>query len=177
MDLHGKHIALLVAPQFRDEEVFQPIDDFTRDGATVVVIGLTHGAVHGKLGGTIEPDQTIGEARASDFDAVILPGGQAPEFLRLDQRVIDFVRALDARGAIVAAVCHGPQVLISADLLSGRRATCYRGIRDDVKLAGALYEDSAVVVDGHLITSREPTDLPRFHEAIREALTRTLAVH
>lgn len=177
MDLHGKHIALLVAPQFRDEEVFEPIDYFTRAGASVVVIGLTRGAVRGKLGGTIEPDQLLAEARAKDFDAVILPGGQAPEVLRLDPDVLDFVRAFDARHAVVAAICHGPQVLISADLLRGRRATCYQGIRDDVKLAGALYEDAPVVVDGHLITSREPSDLPRFHEAIREALARTLAVH
>jgi protease I len=177
MDLHGKHIALLVAPQFRDEEVFEPIDFFTRAGASVVVIGLVHGSVRGKLGGTIEPDALLAAVRPADFDAVILPGGQAPETLRLDARVLDFVRALDARGAVVAAVCHGPQVLISADLLRGRRATCYKGIRDDVKLAGALYEDAPVVVDGHLITSREPADLPRFHQAIFEALTRTLAVH
>ncbi len=177
MDLHGKHIAMFVAPQFRDEEVFEPIDYFNRHGASVVVIGLTRGAVRGKLGGTIEPDQIIDEARAADFDAVLLPGGQAPETLRLDVRVLDFVKALDVRGAVVAAVCHGPQVLISADLLRGRRATCYKGIRDDVVLAGAIYEDAPVVVDGRLITSREPGDLPLFHEAIREMLIGSLAVH
>lgn len=177
MDLHGKHIAVLVAPQFRDEEVFEPIDYFNRHGASVVVVGLTHGPVRGKLGGTIEPDQTIDEARPTDFDAIILPGGQAPEILRLDTRVLDFVRAVEERDAVVAAVCHGPQILISADLLRGRRATCYKGIRDDVVLAGALYEDVPVVVDGRLITSREPADLPRFHDAIRELLIGSLAVH
>jgi protease I len=177
MDLHGKRIAVLVAPQFRDEEVFEPIDYFNRHGATVVVIGLSHGPVRGKLGGTIEPDQNIDETRATDFDAIILPGGQSPEVLRLDSRVLDFVRAVEARDAVVAAVCHGPQILISADLLRGRRATCYKGIRDDVVLAGALYEDAPVVVDRRLITSREPADLPRFHEAIRELLIGSLAVH
>jgi protease I len=86
------------------------------------------------------------------------------------------VRSFDRRHATIAAVCHGPQVLISADLLRGRRATCYKGIRDDLRLAGAFYEDAPVVVDGHLITSREPGDLLRFHEAIKEALAAQPAV-
>jgi protease I len=175
MDLHGKHIALLVAPQFRDEEVFEPIDFFNRHGAGVTVLGLTTGPVRGKLGGSIEPDRLLSEVRAEDFDLVLIPGGQAPETLRLEPRVLDFVRSFDRRKAPIAAICHGPQVLISADLLRGRRATCYRGIRDDVKLAGALYEDRPVVVDGHLITSRAPGDLPQFHEAMMEQLTRTMA--
>lgn len=175
MDLHGKKIALLVAAQFRDEEVFEPIDYFNRQGASVTVLGLSRGPVRGKLGGSIEPDALLAGARAEDFDAVLLPGGQAPEVLRLDPGVLEFVRGFDRRKATIAAICHGPQVLISADLLRGRRATCYKGIRDDLKLAGAVYEDSPVVVDGHLITSREPGDLPRFHEAMHEALTKTVA--
>jgi protease I len=172
MELQGKRIALLVAPQFRDEEVFEPIDYLNQLGAEVVVLGLSKGPVRGKLGGSIEPDRRLRDANPEDFDALILPGGQAPEVLRLDPFVLEFVKAFDRQGGVVAAICHGPQVLISADLLRGRRATCYKGIRDDVILAGALYEDSAVVEDGHLITSRAPADLPFFHEAIRNALVR-----
>ena len=173
MDLYGKHIALLVAPMFRDEEVFEPIDYFNARGAEVVVLGATRARVFGKLGGSIVPDRGLAEVSPDLFDAVILPGGQAPETLRLDPAVLAFVRELDDRHATVAAICHGPQVLISAERLRGRRATCYKGIRDDVKLAGALYEDSPVVVDGNLITSREPGDLSRFQAAIEDALLKT----
>jgi protease I len=175
MDLHGKHLAILVAPMFRDEEVFEPIDWFNARGADVAVIALARGRVPGKLGGVIEPDRLLSAVTPDTFDALILPGGQAPETLRLEPSVLSFVRAFDDRKATLAAICHGPQILISADRLRGRRVTCYKGIRDDVKLAGALSEDAPVVVDGHLITSREPRDLPRFHEAIAEALLKTVA--
>ena len=175
MELHGKHLALLVAPMFRDEEVFEPLDYFNACGADVAVLGLTRGRVPGKLGGSIEPDRLIAGATPDRYDALILPGGQAPEVLRLEPSVLALVRAFDERKLTIAAICHGPQILISADLLNGRRVTCYKGIRDDVKLAGGLYEDAPVVVDGHLITSREPRDLPRFHEAIADALLKTVA--
>jgi len=170
MDLHAKRIALLVAPMFRDEEVFEPIDALTARGADVVALGLTKGLVRGKLGGSISPDGLLAAALPQEFDAVILPGGQAPEVLRLDPDVLAFVRAFDRRRTPIAAICHGPQVLISAGLLEGRRVTCYRGIRDDVRLAGARYEDAPVVVDGHLITSRAPEDVPVFLEALADAL-------
>ena len=175
MDLHGKRIALLVAPMFRDEEVFEPIDHFTARGCEVVVLGLTRGPVRGKLGGSIAPDRLLNDARAEEFDALYLPGGQAPETLRLDPGVLALVREFDRRKMTIAAICHGPQVLISAGLLRGRHVTCYRGIKDDVVLAGARYEDAPVVTDGHLITSREPSDLPRFHEALADALGKTVA--
>lgn len=175
MDLKGKHLALLVAPMFRDEEVFEPIDYFTTRGAEVVVLSLAKGLVFGKLGGQIEPDRLLSSVLPDAFDALILPGGQAPEILRLEPSVLAFVRAFDDRRMALAAICHGPQILISADRLRGRRVTCYKGIRDDVRLAGALYEDTPVVVDGNLITAREPRDLPRFHEAIADALLKTVA--
>ncbi len=170
MDLHGKRIALLVAPMFRDEEVFEPIDELTAQGADVVVLGLTRGLVRGKLGASISPDRLVQSALPQEFDAVLVPGGQAPEALRLDEDVLAFVRACDRRKLPIAAICHGPQVLISAGLLEGRRVTCYRGIRDDVKLAGGLYEDAPVVIDGNLITSREPGDVPPFLAALVHAL-------
>ena len=168
--LAGRRIALLVAPMFRDEEVFEPLEVLRARGATVTVLGLDGSPAPGKLGGVVEPDGRIVDARPDDFDAVILPGGQAPERLRLDAATLAFVHEFARRGRLIAAICHGPQVLISADLLRGRRATCYEGIRDDVKLAGAHYEDAPVVVDGNLITSRKPEDLPSFHDAITAAL-------
>jgi protease I len=161
---------------FRDEEVFEPLEFFRQHGAKIVVLCLSRGMVRGKMGGWIEPDSLLSEVKPESFDAVYIPGGQAPETLRLERIVLDVVRSFDRRHATIAAVCHGPQVLISADLLRGRRATCYKGIRDDLRLAGAFYEDAPVVVDGHLITSREPGDLLRFHEAIKEALAAQPAV-
>jgi protease I len=175
MDLYGKHLALLVAPMYRDEEVFEPIDYFNARGAEMVVLGLAKGCIRGKLGGEILPDRLLSAVTPDAFDALILPGGQAPESLRIEPSVLAFVRAFDDRKATLAAICRGPQVLISADRLRGRRVTCFKGIRDDVRLAGALYEDSPVVVDGNLITAREPRDLPDFHDAIADALLKTVA--
>lgn len=170
MELTGKRIGILVADNFRDEEVFEPFDYLEELGASVLLVGLARGAVVGKLGGKVEAEKSVDEVSADDFDALVLPGGQAPERLRLDRRVLDLVREVDHRQGVVAAVCHGPQILISAGLLPGRRVTCYEGIRDDVRLAGADYSDLPVVVDGHLITSRKPEDLPQFNAAIRQAL-------
>lgn len=170
MDLEDKQIGMLVADQFRDEEVFEPFDYLEEQGATVVLIGIERGPVSGKLGGKVEAEKSIGEVSAEEFDALILPGGGAPEKLRLDPRVLDLVRKFDRRGAPIAAICHGPQILISAGLLKGRRSTCYEGIRDDVKLAGAQYVDEPLVVDRNLITSRHPGDIPRFNKAIHDAL-------
>ncbi len=170
MELDGKRIGILIADKFRDEEVFEPFDYLEELGASVVLVGLTRGTVTGKLGGKIEAVKTIAEVKARDFDALILPGGQAPERLRLNAHVLDLVREFDRGQGVLAAICHGPQILISAGLLKGRRVTCYVGIRDDVKLAGAVYSDEAVVVDGNLITSRKPEDIPAFNQAIRQAL-------
>jgi protease I len=171
MELEGKRVGILVADKFRDEEVFAPFDYLEELGAAVLLVGLERGPVTGKLGGRVEAEKGIAEVRASDFDALILPGGQAPERLRLDARVLDLVREFDRGEGVLAAICHGPQILISAGLLKGRRATCYVGIRDDVRLAGALYSDEPVVVDGHLVTSRKPEDIPAFNDAVRRGLT------
>jgi len=170
MELTGKKIGILVADHFRDEEVFEPFDYFEKLGASVLLVGLTRGPVKGKRGGRVEAEKAVHEVAARDFDALILPGGQAPEWLRLDERVLALVRDFDRAGGVLAAICHGPQILISAGLLRGRRATCYVGVRDDVKLAGAIYSDEPVVVDGNLITSRVPEDIPAFDAAIRQAL-------
>ena len=133
------------------------------------VISLTSDPVKGKHGLTVKPDLTFSEAKPEEFDCVIIPGGWAPDRLRRYREVLDFVKNVAAKG-IVAAICHGPQVLISAGLLKGRRVTCVSAIKDDVINAGAEYVDEPVVVDGNMITSRVPADLPYFCREIIKAL-------
>ena len=174
MDLKGKRIAFLVAPTFQDEEGLEPKKYLESLGAQVEYVGLDKGECAGKYGRQkVQVHKTIDEAKPAEYDAVVVPGGGAPELLRVDERVIKFVQLVWETGRPLAAICRGPQVLISAGLLKGRKVTCYQGIRDDVKLAGADYRDAVVVSDGQLITSRKPQDLPEFNEAIATAILRS----
>jgi protease I len=116
------------------------------------------------------PDKTFDEVTVEEFDLLVIPGGGSPENLRIDDRAVAFTRRFVETGKPVAAICHGPQLLISADVLRGRTVTCVKKIRDDVKNAGATYVDEPLVIDGNLITSRVPADLPQFDEAIARAL-------
>ena len=109
--------------------------------------------------------------KAADFDAVVIPGGWAPEALRQDANVLKLVREMDKAGKVVAAICHAGWVIASADIVRGRRVTCYQAVKDDVIHAGGKYVDEEVVVDGNLITSRKPTDLPAFWPEVAKALT------
>ncbi len=172
--LQGKRVAILIGPQFHDEESTIPRAWLQERGAAVDLIALERGELTGKFGRvTLSPDLGIAEADPGVYDGLIIPGGGAPERLRVDDRVLAFVRRFWQSGRPLGAICHGPQVLISADLLAGVTATCYVGIRDDIKLAGAHYVDREVCVDGPLITSRKPEDLPAFNQAFGEALTAT----
>lgn len=121
--------------------------------------------------GTVSYTAEIGaeEAKADEFDAVVIPGGSSPEALRVNDDIVRFVKEANEQGKLIAGICHGPQVMISADILKGKAATCYIGIRDDVKLAGADYRDEEVVVSENIITSRTPKDEPAF---IREILAK-----
>ncbi len=171
MPLGERRVAILIADKFQDEEGTEPRDFLKRHGVQAEYVGLKKGELRGKNGRkTVTVDRTIDEVSPADYDALVIPGGSAPERLRIDERVLRFVQLFWESGRPVAAICHGPQVLISAGLLNGRRATCYVGIRDDVKLAGAEYVDEPVVRDGQLITSRVPADLPQFNQALLEAL-------
>ena len=123
-----------------------------------------------KKGYPVVADQSIAQARAADFDAVVVPGGWAPDSLRQDKRVLKFVREMDHAGKVVAAICHAGWVLCSAGVLRGRKATCFKAIKDDLINAGAQYVDEEVVVDRNLITSRVPGDLPAFCREIVKAL-------
>lgn len=168
--LDGKRVAMVVAPGFEDSEAIEPKQHLEGQGAEVQVIGLQRGTVEGKKGATLEVDATFEDVSVDQFDALVIPGGGAPERLRIHEAPVAFAREFVESGKPVAAICHGPQLLISADVLRGRTVTCVAGIRDDVKNAGATYVDQALVEDGNLITSRVPADLPQFNEAISRSL-------
>ena len=171
MNLKGKKIAVLVADQYQELEVWYPLLRFREDGAETVAVGFeTAKAYHSKKGYPAVADMSIADVHVEDFDAVVIPGGWAPDFLRQDERMVKFVRDMNAAGKVVAAICHAGWMLSSADIVRGRKATCFQAIKDDMMHAGAKYVDEEVAVDGNLITSRKPTDLPAFCREIAQAL-------
>ena len=174
MELKGKRVALLVAKDYEDLEFWYPYYRMMEAGAEVVVVGTADGdeTVASKHGYTAEIDLRADEAleEAEELDGLIVPGGWAPDRLRRCEKTLELVRALFDDGEVVAAICHGPQVLISADVVRGRRMTSAPAIRDDMRNAGAIWTDDEVVVDGNVISSRSPTDLPAFCREIFRAL-------
>lgn len=171
-----KKVAILIEQHVEDSEFQIPYTALQRAGAEVTVLGSrmneTYAGKQLKL--SIKADATTTDSRAEDFDAVIIPGGMAPDKMRTNMKTVRFVEDAFNRGILVAAVCHGPQVLIEGDLLKGKRATGFRAIRKDMQNAGANYENESVVTDGNLITSRRPADLPLFTAAIIRRLGLTL---
>jgi protease I len=157
-----KKVAILIEKDFEDSEFQIPYNALKAAGAEVTVLGSRMNETYtGKQGkASIEPDGTTTEARARDFDAVLIPGGLAPDTMRTNMKTVRFVQDAVAQGKLVAAVCHGPQVLIEGDLLKGKRATGFRAIRKDMQNAGANFVDEPLVADGNLITSRRPADVP-----------------
>ncbi|MBI1983262.1 MAG: type 1 glutamine amidotransferase [Acidobacteria bacterium] len=171
MSLEGKKVAVLVADLYQEMEVWYPLLRFREDGAETVAVGAEAGKSYSsKKGYPVVADKSLDEVSAADFDALIIPGGWAPDTLRQDERVLKLVREMDEAGKVVAAICHAGWVLCSADIVRGRQATCFKAIKDDLIHAGAKYVDEEVVVDGNLISSRVPTDLPAFCRAISKAL-------
>ena len=162
MTLKGKKVAILLERDFQDLEVWYPALRLKEEGATVVFVGTTGKEYKGKFGYPATADVLAGDVRAAEFDAVVVPGGWAPDFLRRHESVLSFVRDLHAAGKPVAAICHAGWVLASAGILKGKTATCFSAIKDDVINAGARWVDREVAVDGALITARTPDDLPAF---------------
>jgi len=174
-DLQGKRVAMVLARNFEDVEATDPKQYLEERGATVTVIGLDANPIEGKKGAVLTPDTTFGQTAVSEYDALVIPGGGSPEQLRINDAAVAFTRDFVASGKPVASICHGPQLLISAEVVRGRTITSVATIRDDLKNAGANYVDEAIVTDGNLITSRVPKDLPQFNEAVAESLTKVPA--
>lgn len=175
--LEGKRIAILAEEGFEDSELVEPLRAMRDIGARVIIVGSgSHETYRGKRGkAKIKVDTTADKVNIQDFDAIIIPGGYAPDRMRLYPPMIDLVRRAFDLGKVVAAVCHGPQLLISADIVRGRRVTSWPSVAIDLKNAGANWVDEPVVQDGNLITARKPSDLPRFNKAIIDALKNSTA--
>ncbi len=168
--LSGKRILFFVAPLYEDLELWYPKLRLEEEGATCVVAGLGEATYQGKRGYPITPDTTVDQVEAADFDGLVIPGGYAPDILRRSARVLELTRRIHAARKPIAFICHAGWVPISAGIVRGKRGTSVGAIRDDLVNAGMLWEDAPVVVDGNMITSRTPADLPQFARALLKAL-------
>ena len=164
---------IISADNFEDTELLVPYYRLQEEGIDLDVASMNNGTIRGKHGYEVAVTKNLDEVRPDEYDILILPGGKAPETIRKEGTAVAIARDFFRNGKPVAAICHGPQTLITAGLLNGRRATCYRSVAQEMKDAGARYEDAEVVVDGNLVTSRQPADIPAF---VRETL-RALKKH
>lgn len=153
---------IISADNFEDAELLLPYYRLKEEGIQVDIASVKKGKIKGKHGYEVEVDKTLKEVNPDDYDILILPGGKAPETIRKEKEAIAIAKHFFQKNKPVSAICHGPQTLISAGLLKGMHATCYKSVVQEMKDAGAIYEDKEVVVDKNLITSRQPSDLPAF---------------
>jgi protease I len=175
MKLSGKSVLFFVGPQYEDLELWYPKIRLEEEGAQTLVAGLGERVYQGKKGYPVTVDRSVDDLYPEVYDALVIPGGYAPDHMRRSEKLLSITRAIADAGKPVAFICHAAWVPISAGLLKGRKATCVRAIKDDVINAGATYLDEPVVVDGNLISSRTPADLPAFCRAIIRALAATPA--
>lgn len=171
MNLTGTRVAVLVEQKYEELEVWYPVYRLREAGCEVVLVGPEAGKTYpSKLGYPAKSDAAAKDLSANDFAAVVIPGGFAPDYIRRSEPMLKLVRDAFAAGKPVAAICHGPWVLCSTPALKGRKATGFSSIKDDMTNAGATFVDMEVCVDGNVITSRTPADLPAFVVAIMTAL-------
>lgn len=168
-------VLIMATNRFEESELFGPRERLLEQGAQVTLASLSldeiMATVHDEPGKRIKPDILIGEVSAADYDALLLPGGVGnPDQLRMHESAIDLIREFANTGKPVAAICHGPWLLVEADLLRGRKATSWKSIRTDLKNAGAEVVDEEAVTDGNIITSRKPDDVPAFTDALIKAI-------
>ena len=173
--IDGARVLIMATSRFEESELFGPREILLGKGAKATLASLDlepiMATVHDEPGRTIAPDLTIAEAKEGDYDALLLPGGVGnPDRLRMEASAIALIRAFDAAGKPIGAICHAPWLLAEADVLRGKRATSWPSIRTDIGNAGAEVVDEAAVTDGNIITSRKPDDVPAFTEALAKAL-------
>jgi protease I len=174
--LQGKRIAFVVAPEGVEQiELTEPWKAIESEGGTPELLSTEHGQVqafnHLDKGDTFEVDRTVADASPSDYDGLVLPGGVAnPDFLRMDEQAVAFIRGFFEQAKPVAVICHGPWTLVEADVLRGRRITSWPSLKTDIRNAGGTWVDEEVVVDEGLVSSRKPDDLPAFCAKLVEEL-------
>ncbi len=155
--------ALIISAEgYEDTELLVPYYRLLEEGIETDIASMTKGPIKGKHGYEAQATKELADVAADDYDILLLPGGRAPAIVRKEQRALEIAKEFFRKSKPVAAICHGPQILITAGLMKGRRATCYRSVADELRASGALYEDKPVIVDGNLVTSRQPSDLPAF---------------
>jgi protease I len=175
MPLKGKKVAILATNGFEQSELEVPRDRLKAQGVEVKIVSPESGEIKGwnkkDCGTPVKVDMTLDQASANDFDALVLPGGQInPDLLRVDDKALNFIKAFNSQKKVIAAICHAPWLLIETGIVKGRKATSYKSIKTDMINAGAKWEDSQVVTDQGIVTSRNPGDLEAFSKKIMEEL-------
>jgi protease I len=171
MDLKGLRVAVLLDQLYQEMEVWYPYYRLQEAGVEALFVAAEKGATYkSKVGYPAKAELSYDEVAAGDFDGVIAPGGFSPDYIRRHAKATQFVHEIDKAGKLVAAICHGPWVLCSSNMLRGRKLTSFFAIKDDVVNAGAEWSDAEVVVDRNLVTSRKPEDLPAFMIACLDVL-------
>jgi protease I len=158
-----KKILLMVDNGVEDTEFFYPFYRFQEAGYNVDIVASNANETYtGKHGLSIKSNLASKDVNINEYAALVIPGGQAPDRMRINKGLVNLVKEADNKGLVIAAICHGPQMIIEADIVRGRKATCWKSVKTDLINAGATFKDEPVIVDGNLVTSRFPADLPQF---------------